>query len=422
MLLFGLSLGLRLAAVAILGVPDPAQHTEAGWIAARLVAGEGYIFDFYGLRPEAPLRSFVPPLYTLLIALCMAVSSHPALALGVVQALLSSLTPVCVYSIANRLASPRVGLLAGLATAIYPVFVVEAARPLSLSLNAFLLSFLVLLMVHMPARGGVSVHAVGVGIVLGLLGLSRTSMLGLVPGFGGWLWFNRRTQARWLRTFLVASGVAALVLLPWLVRNYRLHGQMLPLTSNGGMTFWNGNNPFTTGSAWDVYAERARAYTGQTRAELPGDGIIVPKPYILPHRVEGQVSALSELTLDRALYAAGFDFVREQPREWLRLLAQKTVSFWWFRPNLAKDSDLYRETWALPYQVLYTVVGVFFVAGVVVSLRQWRRYFFLYYVFGYLTAVYGTFNVVTRYRWEIEAFLLLFGAMGVVSVRRWLTF
>lgn len=417
-LLFALGLSLRLAAVVILGMPDLVEHTESGRIAAKLVAGEGYAFDFYGLRPESPLRSFVPPLYALLIALCMAMSNGPALLLGTVQALLSSLIPVCIYFVGRRLAGASVGFLAGLAVAIYPVFVVEAARPLSLSLNAFLLSFLILLMLRMPAEEHLYICAAGIGIVLGLLGLSRTSMLGLLLGFATWLWLNRRTHTGWPRSLLVTTGIIVIILSPWLIRNYQLHGQMLPLTSNGGMTFWNGNNPFTTGSAWDVYADKARAYTGQTQDEFPGEGIIVPKPYILPHGLDGRVATLSELALDRELYEAGLEFVRQHPRQWLGLLVQKTASFWWFRPNLAKDSELYRKVWALPYQLMYTVVAALFLLGVATSLSRWRTYFFFYYVFGYLTVVYATFNVVTRYRWEIEAFLLLFGAIGIVSVTR----
>lgn len=419
-LLFGLGLVLRLAAVAILGVPDPVEHTESGQIAAGLIGGEGYAFDFYGLRPEAPLRSFVPPLYTLLVAFCLAVSSHPALLLGSVQALLSSLTPVCMYFAGRRLAGVRVALVAGLATAVYPVFVIQAARPLPLSLNAFLLSFLVLLMLYMPADRGLPIYAVGIGIVLGLLSLSRTSMLGLFPGFALWLWLNCHSYIRWPRTLLVTASVVTIILSPWLIRNYRSHGQMLPLTTNGGMTFWNGNNPFTTGSAWDVYADKARAYAGLTRAELPGEGIIVLKPYILPNGLQDRGGTLSELALDRALYEAGLEFVRQHPKQWFALLVQKTRSFWWFRPNLAKDSELYRKAWALPYQVLYTLVVVLFVSGIVASWRQWRTYAFLYYLFGYLTVTYALFNVVTRYRWEIEGVLLLFGAIGIASTARWL--
>jgi len=340
--------------------------------------------------------------------------------LGSIQALLSSLTPVCMYFAGKRLTGAGVGLVAGLATAAYPVFVIEAARPLPLSLNAFLLSFLVLLMLYMPADRGLPIYVAGIGIVLGLLSLSRTSMLGLFLGFALWLWLNRHSHTRWPCTLLMTAGVIAITLSPWLIRNYRLHGQMLPLTTNGGMSFWNGNNPFTTGSAWDVYADKARAYAGLTEAELPGEGIVVPKLYPLPHGLQVRVATLSELELDRVLYEAGLEFVRQHPRQWFGLLLQKTMSFWWFRPNLAKDSELYRKTWALPYQVLYTLVMVLFVSGIAASWGQWRTYAFFYYLFGYLTVIYAVFNVVTRYRWEIEEFLLLFGAIGIVSAMQWL--
>ena len=83
--LFILALGLRLAAVAYLGVPDPVKDSESGQIARNLTQGAGYTFDFYSYRTETPLRAFIPPLYPLLLYVAFRWRPDPATALGVAQ-------------------------------------------------------------------------------------------------------------------------------------------------------------------------------------------------------------------------------------------------------------------------------------------------------------------------------------------------
>jgi hypothetical protein len=217
----------------------------------------------------------------------------------------------------------------------------------------------------------------------------------------------------------------ALTVLPWVARNYVIHGRPL-LSTNGGHTFWNGNNPFTTGSSLDVYIDRVNRYAGlNIDPSLGTNGIIELRPYPLPREVLPQVTRLSETELDAALYAAGLAFIRENPGDWLRLLLTKVISFWWFRPNLGRSSPIpggesryYDPTWIAPYQVVYVIILVLFLIGLVYSLKDWRTFALFYLLFGYLTVVYAAFNVITRYRWEIEPFLLTFGMLGLVRLMR----
>ena len=40
---------------------------------------------------------------------------------------------------------------------------------------------------------------------------------------------------------------AAAVISPWTLRNYRVHGEWILISSNGGINFWIGNNEQATG-------------------------------------------------------------------------------------------------------------------------------------------------------------------------------
>jgi hypothetical protein len=212
----------------------------------------------------------------------------------------------------------------------------------------------------------------------------------------------------------IALIVAVLVISPWLIRNYLLFGKCV-FSTNAGITFWNGNNPFTTGSGWDVYIERLRQYSGHPFPDYPEGGIVTPRPYPLPRELETQVDQLGELELDRRLLQAGMAFIQTQPRLWLSLTYQKLVSFWWFRPNIGAVGYLYNPEWILPYKLVYIPLLALAVTGIVLSFKQWRMYSLFYACFAYFTCAYVAFNVVSRYRFEIEQFLLFFASLALTQ-------
>lgn len=420
-ILFCVALVLRLGAVFILGVPDPTQASEDGMIAGRLVSGQGYTFDLYGYRATAPLRSYMPPLYVLFVAFFLRFWNPTGL--GVAQAVLSSMTPLLIYHFARRQEGVQVGLLAASIVAIYPVFVVQAARPFTLSLLSLLLmSWLTLTSSKRAQRHPRS--WIVIGALAGLASLIRTSMLGLVAINLVWVGLRRRQHvAPWRAATLMIVG-AVLVVGPWIVRNVAVHHAPMLVSTNGGFTFWNGNNPFTTGSAFDVYLSRASDYLGEPLS-VDGQtaGIAHVRPYPLPHEVSPVVGQLPELEMDRMFYRAGLTFIQENPRMWLSLFLRKIISLWWFRPHIGQSrSDLgpggmiYRSAWILPYKLLYAGMFPFFIGGLLLSLREARFYLLVYLLLAYLTGIYALFNVTTRYRWEVEPLVLIFAALALWRV------
>jgi hypothetical protein len=154
-----------------------------------------------------------------------------------------------------------------------------------------------------------------------------------------WLWLNRKSRCGWLKSSAIIAVAVILVILPWTIRNYRIQGQFVPIATNGGFNFWNGNNPFTTGSGHDVYTEQVDQFLGRPH-DLQQPVIVQMQPYPLPADIQANVATISEVALDRQLYRAGLDFIRKQPRMWIALMGQKLVSFWWFRPISAPPMKL----------------------------------------------------------------------------------
>jgi len=434
--LLAVAVCLRLAALIVFHGPDLVSASESGLTAANWVAGRGHTFDFYGYRAANPLRSFMPPLFTAVVAACLA-TPWPEIAFGIVQVALSSLTVLLVYLIAARLAGPTVGLAAAVLTAVYPPFLILADQNTVPVLNTFLLALWLWATICLIDQGGRRWAALA-GLALGLNILSRPSTVGLLGVMFVGLWLRPKGYAgplaavpqrersgqpkewttrskNWWRPAIMVAAVMGLTVAPWLARDLLVHRRFVWISTNGGFNFWVGNNPFTTGSCFDVVIADLAAYSGDAVAAPDGATIVQVKPYPLPLELRDTAATLDEVALDRALYGASLAFIRAHPGRWLGLLAQKAVSLWWFRPNIGRSSGFYQESWIFPYQVLYTGVLIAAVFGLVLSLKEWRRHVVPCGMLAYLTVVYVAYHAITRYRWEMEPYVLVLAALALVT-------
>lgn len=412
LLIFVVALGLRVAAVLRLGVPDIEQYIDYGKIARNIAEGRGHVFDFFGLRPDQLIFSFCPPLFSALIAALMRCFSNPGRALGLVQAALSSVTPLAIYGLTAKLARDRrAGLLAAAAVAVYPVFVLMATYPVPTSLNSMLLSLGLVATMALGERVSLPRAAVA-GVLFGIGLLTRPFWLCLLPLLILWLWLNAEPGTRLARPAVTLAACALLVAAPWIARNWIVEGRFVFVATYGGMEFWSCNNTFTTGTGQEVYADRMAEFTGVPRD--PGSReIVLPRPFPLPPEVRTRLASLDEVDLERALYRAGLAFIREHPDRWLDLLAAKLRGWWWLRENIGTGYD---PIWLRYYRILYGGVLALALPGLVLSLREWRRWMLLYLTLGYYTLAFVAYCVHTRYRWEIEPYLLVFAALTVARL------
>ncbi len=410
---------LRLIALWTIDGPDLISASESGLTAANWTAGRGYTFDLYGYRTEHPLQAFMPPLFTAIIAASL-LTPWPVVIFGLVQLLLSTLTVLLVYLIVECLEDQAVGLVAAALTAVYPPFLVLADQPTVPVLNTFLLGLWLYFSLRLLEALDLKWAALG-GLVLGLCVLSRPAFaILLIPMlFVLWLVWRNRSR-RWWRPAVAIVGTLSLTVAPWLVRNWWALDRFAFISTNGGFNSWIGNNPFTTGSCFDVVIPDLEAYSGKIVPTSSARMITEVKPYPLPLELRATAADLGEVELDRAFYRMAFSFIQENPRRWLSLLGQKLAGLWWFRQNIGRSSGFYEEAWILPYKVLYAAVLALALAGLVLSARHWRRYALLYGMFACLSIAYVGYHVITRFRWEMEPYLLIFTALALVQTWRWL--
>jgi hypothetical protein len=65
---------------------------------------------------------------------------------------------------------------------------------------------------------------------------------------------------------------------------------------------------------------------------------------------------------------------------------------------------------------VYAGLLILAAAGLIISMRHWRRYSLLYMLFAFSIVATVVFHVQTRFRWEVEPFLLIFAVLYVAAL------
>lgn len=224
--LLALALIARIAAALLIGggfhFADEAIYVDA---AKRLAEGAG----FGGGYQQAPGY----PVFLMLLSLAL----PPGLTLlRAGQAVVAALGTLLVFKLAERMFGRRTAIVAGLVYALDPLLVISSALLYPEAIAALLLPPAVLLALDAAERD-VVVRSTLAGALLGVLALLRPVALVLPPIVGGWIALTTATGPTRRLFHLGALGLAFLVVLaPWSARNYRIHGQLVPLAPAGTHT------------------------------------------------------------------------------------------------------------------------------------------------------------------------------------------
>jgi 4-amino-4-deoxy-L-arabinose transferase-like glycosyltransferase len=218
------------------------DEREFARVARHLAAGDGFVSTSYRANPVLPLylgavfRTFGENLFIARAG----------------QAALGALTCVLVGMIGTRLLGPAVGALSALIVTFYPshvylsgVFYVECLVTFALALSLYL----VLEALDRPRQLAWSLLA-GVGI--GVAALTRSILLVYVP-FLLLAMLYVASARRWsaVRSCAVLAFGVVLVIAPWTVRNFRVYGKPIVISSGFGTKLWQGNNEMALGDADD---------------------------------------------------------------------------------------------------------------------------------------------------------------------------
>jgi glycosyltransferase involved in cell wall biosynthesis len=386
----------------------------------------------FGLQPGVP-DAVLPPLYSASLAAVYALAGRGALQVVAMNVALDVVALMAIRRIVSRLfpSGAAVGTVAAACTACYPYLVFQSLTVVDTSLFiALLYVFLAMAVDVRSAQGSRAIWLRGTmcGAVLGLLTLTRPLAPPLVALVAAWLWLSIGARGTLARLAPVAFG-AALVVTPWIVRNEAVLGVIVPVTTNGGSNFWQGNNANT--------ARYLRAgYDAQ---------------WVPPPRVDATDPLGHEA--DRQMLALALRFLREHPGAipdlvWTKLRVQWSLDV---SPRLNPSSDgppartasvvadvdgagrlqlagvpetepvviygrpLFDRVGRTVHKVYWGSLLLIGIAGTVMARRYWRDAWLLWIPALALTLVYVVTHPSTRYRVPGDPGVFAFAALAFVT-------
>lgn len=341
------------------------------------------------------------PLYPHLVALVYALTGGSTLALFALQGALGALCALLVYRLGRVHFGRPTGVAAGLMAVFCQPLIAFAPRVLP----AVPILFLELLFLDRLPEDGETRAAPWIvpGTIAGLLALARPTHLLLALIAVAASVFTRRPHRRGLLAFLAPM---LLLVAPMTIHNAARGGGFVLVSSNGGETFYHGNNPGAAGG----YALMA----GLESADI---------------LKQQEVSkAIAEARSGRTLNAAGVSrywlgqglaFIREDPGRflWLELQKLRLVA------GGGESPDIYSPAFeASVYTPLYRVgifrlplILPFALAGLVIIGSRLPRWILAMMALNVLTML--AFYVSNRYRLSLEVLLLIPAAVALLRVR-----
>ncbi len=380
-------------------------------------------------NPDPEIRTtpyFRPPGYPYFLALVYKLTGPGYVGPRVVQMLLGLVTSAGAFFLAAPIFGPAVGLVFAGMTATDWVFIFHEGELLDPALLCPLLLLLVYLLLRWAAKPR-PLLALAAGILMGFIALIRPNALVLGPAVALWAWWilqRRRARARWTGNVAALFGGMALALLPATIRNWSVAHEFVPISSNGGINLYMGNN--------------GRA-DGLVRGTLPDIGELdtcYDWPQIVA-RVERKLGRpMSHAEVSAYFSRGALRFLLDHPLDSLGLAGRKTLFFW--GPKELDDSKVVEaERQALgvlrwnPWS--FSLVLALGLGGIILLMKERRarppdrragevsdqaqeltELLLVILIVWFLS--YLPFVITSRYRVPVIPFLMLFGAVFVMRV------
>jgi Tfp pilus assembly protein PilF len=371
-----------------------AYHVWAQRIAAGDWLGQGVFYQ--------------SPLYPYFLAIIYTVFGESVTAVRLIQACIGA-GSCALLAAAGVSLFGQAGATAGLLLAIYPSAIfLDGLLEKSPLVTLFTASLLALL--ALPTGDGVQVgrrtvrRSFGIGVVLGLLALSRENALLLIVPLLLWIGATAK-PARLLASVALVAG-CAFVLLPVGLRNYAVGGEFHLTTSQFGTNFYIGNHAGAKGVYEPLVVGHGSAADERQDATR------------LAEQASGR--ALSPAEISDFWTKRSLDYIRSQPAGWLKQMARK-VALTFNATEVAdtESQDVYAEwSWLLrmlrPFNfgVLFGMAAL----GAVFTAGSWRRLRFLYAVAATYALSVVVFYVFARYRFPLVPVFMIFAAGGLAEI------
>jgi 4-amino-4-deoxy-L-arabinose transferase-like glycosyltransferase len=379
------ALAVRIGFVLVVDpkLPDPGDATAYHLLADNLADGRGYIrpFDFRLLHVERPTAEY-PLLFPALLSVPSLLGAKSVDAQRIFLCFVGTGTVVLIGLLGRRVRGSLAGLAAAAIAAAYPMLFLNEAVLMAESLFVLFVTA-ALLLAYRAVDTPSPLQFASLGLVLGLTALTRAEGLLLAVILVVPLAMSLRGVPMKRRGLLagVAIGIAALIVIPWTVRNaVRLHA-FVPISNNIGTAIDGANCDLTYSGTqlglWrETFSQFGDAARRRPQAEACFEGFDIRRrdfdeaQVANSHRSDGiayarnhmsrapLVAAVRELRT-WGLYAPRqqieFESLEGRPRRWQGV---GTVMYWVLLPLAVAGTVLLVRRRARVWPLLSTAVVV----------------------------------------------------------------
>jgi 4-amino-4-deoxy-L-arabinose transferase-like glycosyltransferase len=278
---------------------------DAEWYFNRGVA----LASGLGYSEGGFLTAFWPPGWPMVISVLFRLFGVSLIVVQIFNLLCSLVTAWLTLDLGRRLfnseLAARIGLLL---LAIYPNSIVYVP----LVWTEVFYTTLLLLGCWLVVAGRSTVTLTLAGLVFGLATLVRTQTLIVIPFIFGIDLLRGRISFKRVTTILMKCAAviacALVVVLPWSYRNYKIFGEWVLVSTNGGWTLLTGNNP-------------------SARGDYKQDDPLVNS--LLPHRgARVPQSVANEIEFDKEAKRRALQWIKDNPGRFVALLPLKVFRLW----------------------------------------------------------------------------------------------
>ena len=424
-------------------LPAPFKASRLGWIVAGLclaVAVGVRLFVFLDVRSlpdvtsdglfyqdiaqriadgtywkDAGVFTF-SPLYVFYLAAVRLVAGGGLNAVRLSQLAIGLCSIGLLFLLARAVLSRRAALVALCIASVYVPFVFFEVQILGITLVLALMLLSLVLLVTAIRRGSRLLLALS-GWTLGLASLGAPNLILMTAPLALWLllfaaqspemplsgwrgWKPGRGDVVRAAIFVAAVGVGILPVTIW---NYRASGQLIPISSQGGINFFIGNNPQATGY-----------FTAPPGMQDSLVGINIEDSKKIAEAETGRSLSINQVSA--YWFGKGLHFLFSDPAASSLLMLRKTALYL-NRYEIPLDVDFdsfktYSAALRLPLAG-FGVVAVLGLAGLIVACRSFGRHALLILAFATYSATVVAFFVSDRYRLPAVPFLILFSALAI---------
>ena len=365
---------------------------EVGRVARSVAAGHGFASPLFG---DTGPTAWLPPVYVWLLAgvfrLFGTYTPSAAIAILTLNSAFSALTAWPLFVLAEKLLGHRAALLTSWSWAFFPYAIfIAATRIWGECLDALLVTTLILLSARLvePTGKGIWIQS---GLLAGLAVLTNPNTLSLLPAvWGVACWQLARVKRPWKFRMASAAFALALVVTPWLVRNWLIFGTPLPFRSNFWLEVNLGNNDTTPVMLvdWD-------RHPASNAGELE------------------QYQRLGEIAYMERKRDQAIDYIRANPAAFLQLTLRRILFVWtgfWSWDRRYLDS----EPAQVPLMFFQSAMFALIVVGVWKTRGSWPAFSRVVLAIAFFQPlIYYVTHPALEYRHAIDPILLTAAVMGV---------